>query len=214
MILTLDFIFRKRTSVTYKNTIQKTQEIEETKLKHDLEKNASRKEKEIDKQNAINKTIFSACFDLQAILITSDGKISKFYYKRRLATYNLTFYNMKYGNGACSVWNETIAKRGANEVGSCILKFLQNYFNGTEISPSNVVFYSDNCTGQNKNKFITSLYIYAVLTMNIQSIHHKFLIVTCSCFSLHTQNEGDYMHSVIEKQRKNVLRSGPIYIPA
>lgn len=89
-----------------------------------------------------------------------------------------------------------------------ILNFLQNYFNGTTESPSNVIFYSDNCAGQNKNKFITSLYIYAVLTMNIQSIRHKFLIVG------HTQNESDCMHSVIEKQKKKVLRSGPIYIPA
>jgi len=181
---------------TYKNTIQKTQEVEENKLKHDLEKNVSRKEKEMDKQNAINGTIFSACFDLQAILITPDGEISNFYYKRRLATYNLTFYNMKNGDGACYVWNETIAKRGANEIGSCLLNFLQNYFNGTTESPSNVIFYSDNCAGQNKNKFITSLYIYAVLTMNIQSIRHKFLIVG------HTQNEGDCMHYVIEKQKK------------
>jgi hypothetical protein len=94
---------------TYKNTIQKTHEIEEIKLKHDLEKNASRKAKEMDKQNAINGTIFSACFDLQAILITPEGEISNFYYKRRLATYNLTFYNMKNGDGACYVWNNTIA---------------------------------------------------------------------------------------------------------
>jgi len=181
---------------TYKTTIQKTQEIEEIKLKHDLEKNASWKEKEMDKQNAINGTIFSACFDLQAILIIPDGEISNFYYKRRLAMYNLTFCNMKNGDGACYVWNETIAKRVANEIGSCLLNFLQNYFNGTTESPSNLIFYSDNCARQNKNKFITSLYIYAVLTMNIQSIHHKFLIVG------HTQNEVDCMHSVIEKQKK------------
>jgi len=192
---------------TYTNTIQKTQEVEEIKLKHDLEKNASRKEKEMDKQNAINGMTFFACFDLQA-MITPDGEISNFYYKRRLATYNLTIYNMKNGDGACYVWNETIAKRGANEIGSCILNFLQNCFNGTTESLSNVIFYSNKCAGQNKNKFITSLYIYAVLTMNIQSIRHKYLIVG------HTQNEGDCMHSVIEKQIKKVLRSGPIYIPA
>jgi hypothetical protein len=83
-------------------------------------------------------------------------------YKRRLATYNL-----KNGDGTCYVWNGTIAKRGAKEIGSCLLNFLQTYFNDTVESPSNVIFYSDNCAGQNKNKFITSLYIYAVLIMNI-----------------------------------------------
>lgn len=52
MILILIFILKKnQCSVceTYKNTIQKIQELEEMKLKHDLEKNASRKEKEMDK---------------------------------------------------------------------------------------------------------------------------------------------------------------------
>jgi len=89
------------------------------------------------------------------------------------------------------------------------LNFLQNYFNGTEKSPSNVVFYSDNCAGQNKNKFITSLYVYTALNLNIQSIHHEFLIVG------HTQNEGDCMYSVIEKQKnKSTEMWSDIHIPA
>lgn len=79
------------------------------------------------------------------------------------------------------------------------------YFNGTAESPSNIVFYSDYCVGQNKNKCITSLYINAVLTMNIQSIHHKFLIVG------HTQNEGDRMNSVIEKKKKSIEKWSILY---
>jgi hypothetical protein len=66
---------------------------------------------------------------------------------------------MKNGDGACYVWNGNIAKRGANEIGSCLLNFLHTYFNGTAESPSKMIFYTDNCAGQNKNKFITSLYI-------------------------------------------------------
>lgn len=70
-----------------------------------------------------------------------------------------------------------------------------------------VIFYSDNCPGQQKNKFMFSLYLYAVQTLNIKSITHKFLIKG------HTQNEGDSVHSTIEGELKKQLRSGPLYTP-
>ena len=45
-------------------------------------------------------------------------------------------------------------------------------------------------------------------TFKIKSITHKFLITG------HTQDEGDNVHSVIEKALKQALKLGPIYIPA
>lgn len=51
--------------------------------------------------------------------------------------------------------------------------------------------------------------MYAVMKYNkLNSITHKFLIAG------HTQNEGDSVHSVIEKQIKRSLKSGPIYVPS
>lgn len=70
-----------------------------------------------------------------------------------------------------------------------------------------ITFYLDNCYGQNKNKYITTLYMYAVNNLNIGSITHKFLIRG------HTQNEADSVHSLIERQVKKNLKSGPIYSP-
>uniref|UniRef100_A0A6P7FEM2 Uncharacterized protein LOC114329333 n=1 Tax=Diabrotica virgifera virgifera TaxID=50390 RepID=A0A6P7FEM2_DIAVI len=52
------------------------------------------------------------------------------------------------------------------------------------------------------------MYIHAVLNLKIKSITHKFLIRG------HTQNEGDAVHSLIEKQVKRCLKSGPIYVPS
>lgn len=177
------------TCESYKNTENKTNEIELLQNLHLSEKNAVRLEKENDKQKAIDGFQSTACFDLQAILIAPDGEVSSFYYKRRLATYNFTIYNMKNGEGTCYVWNETIAKRGANEIGKCLLDFMRNELNGTENNLTDIIFYSDNCSGQNKNKFIACLYLYASLVLNINTIRHKFLIVG------HTQNEGDYAFS-------------------
>lgn len=71
-----------------------------------------------------------------------------------------------------------------------------------------VVIYSDNCGGQQNNKYMISMYMFAVTTLPIKPITHKFLIKG------HTQNEGDNAHSVIEKETKKVLKSGPIYVPS
>lgn len=42
---------------------------------------------------------------------------------------------------------------------------------------------------------------------NIKSITHKFLIKG------HTQNEGDSVHSVIQRNITRALKSSPIYVP-
>lgn len=51
------------------------------------------------------------------------------------------------------------------------------------------------------------MYYYAVMTLAIKSVTHKFLIRG------HTQNEGDTAHSLIEKAIKKAKRTGPIYVP-
>lgn len=51
------------------------------------------------------------------------------------------------------------------------------------------------------------MYLYAVEKFAINSITHKYLIRG------HTQNEGDAVHSVIEKSLKKAKNSGPIYVP-
>ena len=72
---------------------------------------------------------------------------------------------------------------------------------------TDIIFYSDNCSGQQKNGFMLALYIYEVDKLDINSITHKYLIKG------HTQNEGDSAHSLIERQVKRILKSGPIYTP-
>lgn len=62
------------------------------------------------------------------------------------------------------------------------------------------MLYSDNCTGQNKNRYLLAMCIHAVQTLDIPSISHKFLIVG------HTQNEGDIMPSAIERQLKKATK--------
>lgn len=193
------------TCETYKNSTQEEkQTLEAAHQKHIRDKDMSRIEKAKDILEAtenVNKMV--AIYDLQAVLPTPCGEVSSFYYKSKLATYNFTIFDPVPKQGYCYVWSENCAKRGANEIGTCVLKFLQEFCNG-----NSVTFYSDNCAGQNKNKFIAAMYLFAIGNLNIPSITHKFLITG------HTQNEGDSMHSCIEREKKRVLKSGPIYVPS
>lgn len=106
----------------------------------------------------------------------------------------------------CYLWNEDQAKRGANEINTCIYKFLTEFRTN-----KHTIFYSDNFRGQQKKKCMINLYLYAVTHLNIPSITHKytnkFLIVG------HTQKEEDNVHSVIENQKSRLLRGGSIFSP-
>lgn len=191
----------------YKNTIIKTAELEEKFEKHIKNKEDARNEivKDTDYIKANNNSGLYF-YDLQAVLPTPSGEVSSFYYKRRLATYNFTIFESNSNEGPCFIWNESIGNRGAIEIGSCILKFIEKLIASNE--RTELTFYSDNCNGQNKNRYIYSVYMYVVMFLNISEITHKFLTTG------HTQMPVDSMHSRIENQKKRALKSGPVYIPA
>ena len=181
---------------------------------HHEEKQLSRKEKKADREN-ITESRKVVTYDLQAVLQCPKGDSSAFYYKSKLNSYNFTVAELTkkeknklqgYENVHCFYWSETDGKRGANEIGSNILKYLEIAckYSKEELE---ITFFSDNCCGQNKNRYIATLYLYALNRFNIKSITHKFLIKG------HTQNEGDNVHKLIETEIKKNLKSGPIYSP-
>lgn len=98
------------------------------------------------------------------------------------------------------MWDESQAKRGANEVATCLYIFLKNM---VAKGVKEFSFYSDNCGGQNRNRFLFSMWEYAAFTLKIK-ITHTFLEKG------HTQNEGDSMHASIENAKKGKT----MYVPA
>lgn len=151
-----------------------------------------------------------------------NGDTSSFYYKSKLNSLNFTMTELNklngenesdedcksYGDVHCYFWDETQAKKGAVEIGSCVLDYLKTVAEQAKDHELNVIFYSDNCCGQNKNKYIAAMYMFAVTKFkNLKSITHKYLIKG------HTQNEADNVHSLIQKQITRDLKSGPIYSP-
>nr|CAI5856988.1 unnamed protein product [Callosobruchus analis] len=191
--------------VGFHNSIDEEKKNLQTEYDLHIEaKELSRQEKEKDKRSVDKVT---AVFDLQAALPCPQADSSKFYYVSKLNTYNLTICELQSTETNCFIWNEGHGNRGANEIGSCLWHYLVD-LNENKSEKIDIIFYSDNCAGQNKNKFIFALYIYAVLSLeNINSITHKFLITG------HTQNEGDHVHSVIAGAIKKFKKSSPIYVP-
>lgn len=183
-----------------------TQELRNKYEDHLLQKDLSRAEKESDKA-LVSESYIVVCYDLQQVLPCPNGDVSVFYYASKLNVFNFTLFELKLNNVQCFVWHEGEAFRGANEIGTSVLKYIEDKATTSSDKLLDIVFYSDNCCGQNKNRFLIAMYMYAVMNYKVSSITHKFLI------SGHTQNENDSCHSVIEQTIKRSKRSGPIYTP-
>ncbi|CAG9816238.1 unnamed protein product [Phaedon cochleariae] len=172
-------------------------EMQENFNSHVQNKNLARENKENDKERAkVDKQFCAAVFDLQQVPKIEVGEA---YYKRKLSTYNFTIYDLGQNKGICYMWYESVAARGACEIGSFLYMFL---IDGIKSGIREFSLYSDNCAGQNRNRFIYSLYFYVSHKYKV-IINHKFLE------SGHTQNEGDSVHSVIERASKSI----PLYTP-
>ncbi|XP_068221553.1 uncharacterized protein [Palaemon carinicauda] len=146
---------------------------------HHREMELSRTEKVRDKEK---KDCAVAVYDLQAVIQLPKGEVLAFYYKSKLNVLNFTIYNLISNACNCYIWNESNGHRGVNELGTCVLKYLKDT---CDSGCTDFIFYSDNCSGQQKNKLMLALCLYAVTNLDIHSITHKYLIKGP------IQNEGD-----------------------
>lgn len=176
---------------------------EDLKKHHDsVEKKRKEYEADIKEAKESNGKIKCYTFDLQKTLETPSLSTSVAYYKRQLWTYNLCIYDEVTGKGYMYMWTENMASRGADEIGSCVVKHLQTY---DSVNTEKVNFYSDSCGGQNKNIKITLL-LKKVLCLlnNIDIITQKYFV------SGHSYNSCDRCFAMIEKQRKVTTE---VYVP-
>lgn len=124
--------------------------------------------------------------------------------------YNLTFYESQTQNGFCYLWDECDAKRGINEVATCLTKYLEDV---DKRGIKNVLLYCDACAGQNKNKVVlTALNHFLKSSINVQVIQIIFLLPGHSYMPVYS------MHAVIEREMKIVIvwtpSQWPTYIEA
>ncbi|CAH1967789.1 unnamed protein product [Acanthoscelides obtectus] len=181
----------------YENSSEEEKlKIEEEYRLHRENRLKARESKDRDKKKATESSSFvAAAFNLQKALPVPKSEVGLAYYKLKLQTYNFSIYNLANNNGVCFMWYECIAKRGSCEIGSCLILFVKEH---VQKGVKEFSFFSDNCSGQNRNKYLFSLYNY--LTQKYQiTIRHQFMERG------HTQTEGDSMHSVIEKAARHIL---------
>lgn len=153
-------------------------------------------------QKIQDENILCVSFDLQKVLNTPYGQSMLLYYSRKLAVYNLTFYESKTREGYCYSWNETEGKRGANEVCTILDRYIKMVDDRGSVK--HLLLYSDACPGQNKNKVVLAA-IHSCLQKcdNISSIQMNYLLPG------HTYMPVDSMHSVIEKSVTNTIVWAP-----
>lgn len=175
---------------------------EEERNKHEAhlaEKDAVNARYAADQARAKTDSSFVCCsFDLQKVLICPHGSSSLFYYSRKYAFYNFTFYESHTQNVFCNTWSESDGKRGPNEIASCLEKYLRE-LDGRNIK--DVALYCDNCPGQQKNKFVVSAIAYVASKLkHVRTISLNFLVAG------HTHMVVDSVHAVIEQfsQKKTI----------
>ncbi|XP_030831813.1 uncharacterized protein LOC115918229 isoform X2 [Strongylocentrotus purpuratus] len=145
------------------------------------------------KEKAISSDQFaSAVFDLQQVMYLPKSNRSEIFYKRRLACYNLTVYDFEKRDGLCYLSNETITKRGSNEIASYLLDYLREV---DKKGVKEVDFYSDGCAGQNRNSVLPAM------AMAFMKECTNVAVITFHYFEkCHGQSECDSIHSHIEQR--------------
>lgn len=134
-----------------------------------------------------NGKIISAIYDIEKLLPCPHGQESLFNNKRKLLCFNLPILDMSSKRPVCYMWDECVAKNGANEVSSCFFDFLNaNIEKGVE----EFRFWSEN--DESRNHVIFYVYITVAFTNKV-NIYHNFHVKD------HVQSEVTSVHSVIEK---------------
>ena len=158
-------------------------------------KNEAREAKSLDKSGPAR--VFT--MDLQALLLSPRLEASALYYKSKLKVHNFTIYDLQRNDGYCFLWHECEGGMNASEFASIVVHFIETNIK----DDSEIIFYSDGCTYQNRNSIMSNALARLAKQKGI-TITQKFLEKG------HTQMDCHSMHAIIEKR----LRNRQIYTPA
>ena len=124
------------------------------------------------------------------------------YYIRQLSMYNFAVHNSADNTTSMFMWDESKAGRGASEIGSYSLKYID--FQTTHHRLKTVTAFCDACSGQNRNfktatllSYLVQAYCLESITMNFMQPGHSFLL-----------NDADF--GVIENTKRT---AGDVYVP-
>lgn len=132
---------KNNTSPTYDDKLKHKSHIDNKKLARELN-NLHKIEAQSNPSD-----ICTAMFDFQKIHM---AKLVCCIIKENYL-YNFTIFDAGLKIATCYMWDETVVKRSANEVASCLFSFVDNK---VKAGVKDFRFWSDNCAGQNRNRIV------------------------------------------------------------
>ena len=132
-------------------------------------------------------------FDFQQNLPLPHIKTSDVFYKSQLWYYVFGIHDLADNSASMYVYTEDVARKGANDVTSMIL----HYLNNTDLTHSHLVIFSDGCSGQNKNHVMVYFQYILVHALKLfKKVTHVFPIRGHSFLP----NDQDF--ALIEKKKR------------
>ena len=142
-------------------------------------------------------------FDFQQNLPTPKLTVGKQFYLRLLWTFLFGIYSAFTRILTAYMWNELVARRGANDVVSCLYHFITKQRLGRTGAKWSI-WWADNCPGQNKNNCVIWFFQELIRSRIYSRIDYKFLVVG------HTYGPTDRKFGNIEKYLRRIET---VYIP-
>ena len=166
----------------------------ENKLITRIERNKDR--------NLKNKPVI--CFDLENVFSLPKSGVSNFFYKRKLATFNMTAHFSLTKKSYFGIWHEGTGGRTGNNMACAIVQILEKVMLDHP-NLKELTLWSDSCVPQNRNSIMSlALGEFMQRHPGIEWVIQKF------CEPGHSSiQEVDSVHSVIERH----LRNKSIYSP-
>lgn len=142
--------------------------------------------------------------DLQQVLFTPNLRCSSSFYLRKLSNYNLGITLANTNIAHMHIWSETMAKRGSNEVASCIYHFITTNYEVLENGQTRtLVLWSDRCCGQNNNVILIEMLMRLIRMNYFSHVEQNFFVTG------HSFNDCDRHFASIEK----VMKKNTIILP-
>ena len=91
------------------------------------------------------------------------------------------------------MWHETVAKRGSCEISSYIFRENEKY---AGLGVKDLEYYSDSCGGQQQNANFTTMCLFSVKKLQLETITHTYFERG------HSQSEVDSVHARIKISTK------------
>lgn len=173
--------------------IANTEHLKKAQWFYTLKKSAKTEAKQ-------NKTVEAIAIDFGRNLPTPNTSSSEVYFRRQLTFYIFNVHILSTGESIMYTYDQTVGKKGCNDVASMLLHFFKNYL---DKSVTHLNIFADSCGGQNKNHTIIKFLHYVTSELKM----FEKVVVTYPVRG-HSYMESDKNMALIPKSSKAETPAG------